>query len=57
MVPSAGGNAVYYSGIVHEHQAVLNAVGIFDISHMGESRCSGGAEQWLNGLLTNNLSK
>ena len=27
---------VQYSGIVDEHQTVRNAVGIFDVSHMGE---------------------
>jgi len=59
MVPFGGWEMpVYYSGIVNEHQAVRNAVGIFDISHMGEIEVFGPeAEQWLNGLLTNNLSK
>src|SRR4051794_14569955 len=27
---------VQYSGIIEEHQAVRNAVGVFDVSHMGE---------------------
>src|SRR5258708_28458904 len=37
MVPFGGWEMpVYYSGIVNEHKAVRNAVGIFDISHMGE---------------------
>ena len=59
MVPFGGWEMpVYYSGIVNEHQAVRNAVGIFDISHMGEIEVFGrDAEQWLNGLLTNNLSR
>jgi aminomethyltransferase len=59
MVPFGGWEMpVYYSGIVNEHQAVRNAVGIFDISHMGEIEVFGPeAEQWLNGFLTNNLSK
>src|SRR5260221_12704247 len=48
---------VYYSGIVNEHQAVRNAVGIFDISHMGEIEVSGTeADGWLNGMLLNNLA-
>jgi aminomethyltransferase len=59
MVPFGGWEMpVYYSGIVTEHQAVRTAVGIFDISHMGEIEVFGPqAEPWLNGLLTNNLSK
>ncbi|MEM8532098.1 MAG: glycine cleavage system aminomethyltransferase GcvT [Chloroflexota bacterium] len=32
---------VQYSGIVDEHQAVRNAAGLFDISHMGEVEISG----------------
>jgi glycine cleavage system T protein (aminomethyltransferase) len=59
MVPFGGWEMpVYYSGIVNEHQAVRNSVGIFDISHMGEIEVFGPeAEQWLNGLLTNNLTR
>jgi glycine cleavage system T protein len=59
MVPFGGWEMpVYYSGIVNEHQAVRTAVGIFDISHMGEIEVFGReAEPWLNELLTNNLSK
>lgn len=37
MVPFAGFNMpVQYSGINMEHEAVRNAVGVFDVSHMGE---------------------
>ncbi|HZC34576.1 MAG TPA: glycine cleavage system aminomethyltransferase GcvT [Chthoniobacterales bacterium] len=59
MVPFGGWEMpVYYTGIVNEHQAVRHAVGIFDISHMGEIEVFGAeAEAWLNGLLTNNLAK
>jgi aminomethyltransferase len=59
MVPFGGWEMpVYYSSIVSEHQAVRNAVGIFDISHMGEIEVSGPeAESWLNQLLTNNLTR
>ena len=32
---------VQYSGIVEEHQAVRNAVGLFDVSHMGEIEIRG----------------
>ena len=59
MVPFGGWEMpVYYSGIVNEHQAVRHVAGIFDISHMGEIEIFGPeSEQWLNGLLTNNVSK
>ncbi|RZM23512.1 MAG: glycine cleavage system aminomethyltransferase GcvT, partial [Pedobacter sp.] len=37
MVPFAGYNMpVQYEGINAEHAAVRNAVGVFDVSHMGE---------------------
>lgn len=37
MVPFAGYNMpVSYSGLNEEHQVVRNAVGVFDVSHMGE---------------------
>jgi aminomethyltransferase len=37
MVPFAGFNMpVQYAGINAEHEAVRNAVGVFDVSHMGE---------------------
>jgi len=49
---------VQYSSIIEEHQAVRNAVGMFDISHMGQFVVSeDGARDWLNTMLTNNLAK
>ena len=49
---------VQYSGIGDEHQAVRHAVGVFDISHMGQLIASGTrAAEWLNRLLTNNVEK
>ncbi len=49
---------VQYSSIKDEHQAVRTAVGLFDISHMGELFVSGAhACEWLNTMLTNNLDK
>jgi len=49
---------VQYSSIREEHQAVRTAVGIFDISHMGELVASGpGAGEWLDTMLTNNVGK
>ena len=48
---------VRYTGDVREHQCVRNAVGLFDISHMGEFRISGvGGERFLDHLLTNGVS-
>ncbi len=49
---------VQYSGIIDEHQAVRNNVGVFDISHMGQLVASGpSAGAWLNEMLTNNVDK
>jgi aminomethyltransferase len=49
---------VQYTGILDEHRAVREAVGMFDISHMGEFFVSGtGACAWLDGLLTNRVEK
>ncbi len=49
---------VYYTSIVEEHQAVRNAAGLFDISHMGEVIVSGiAAEEFLNAALTNDVRK
>ena len=59
MVPFAGWlMPVQYTGIVEEHQAVRNNVGVFDISHMGQFIVDGaGARDWLNRMLTNNVDK
>jgi aminomethyltransferase len=49
---------VQYDGVLKEHEAVRGAAGIFDISHMGQVFISGpGAEEWLESLLTNRVSK
>ena len=49
---------VQYSGIVEEHRAVRERVGVFDISHMGQFLVEGrGAEAFLNHLLTNDVAK
>jgi len=49
---------VQYSGIVDEHLAVRSALGLFDISHMGQFIVSGSAAAaWLNSLLTNNIAR
>ncbi len=58
MVPFAGWRMpVQYSGIVAEHTAVRENVGVFDISHMGQFFVTGAAASvWLNGLLTNDVN-
>ena len=61
MVPFAGWNMpVQYEGIIPEHTAVRTALGIFDISHMGQffvSSADGTAAcAWLDSVLTNNVA-
>src|SRR5438034_3510333 len=49
---------VQYSGIIEEHNAVRNAVGLFDVSHMGEIEIRGSeAIQCADFLTTNAVSK
>jgi aminomethyltransferase len=49
---------VQYTSIMDEHQAVRNAAGVFDISHMGELEVGGpAAESFLNQTLTNDVRK
>src|SRR5689334_21718974 len=48
---------VRYTGDVREHQAVRTAVGLFDISHMGEFEVRGGeATAWLDRMVTNHVA-
>jgi len=48
---------VWYEGVIPEHNAVRNAVGVFDTSHMGRVRAEGpDAERFLNHVVTNNVS-
>jgi len=58
MVPFAGFvMPVQYSSIIEEHLHVRNAVGLFDVSHMGEFIVSGkDAEKWLNHMTLNNVA-
>jgi aminomethyltransferase len=49
---------IEYEGVLAEHEAVRNACGIFDVSHMGKVRVRGiGALDFLNGVLTNDLTR
>lgn len=55
LVPFAGYEMpVQYSGVIMEHLAVRQAVGLFDLSHMGEIEVRGAeASAFLDRLLTN----
>jgi aminomethyltransferase len=59
MVPFGGWlMPVQYTSIVEEHQTVRHAIGIFDISHMGQFIVSDNvACDWLNTMLTNNVTR
>ena len=47
---------IQYSNIVDEHQAVRQACGVFDVSHMGEVLISGpDAERYVNHIFTNDV--
>jgi aminomethyltransferase len=49
---------VQYSGIIDEHHAVRRALGVFDISHMGQFFVTGlAAPAWLDTMLTNNVQR
>ncbi|MEM3399817.1 MAG: glycine cleavage system aminomethyltransferase GcvT [Candidatus Micrarchaeia archaeon] len=49
---------VQYAGIIEEHNAVRNACGIFDVSHMGEIFVRGAnAFGFVQKIITNSLSK
>ncbi len=46
------------AGVLAEHAAVRERVGIFDVSHLGKSSVVGkGALEFLNSILTNDLNK
>jgi aminomethyltransferase len=59
MVPFAGWQMpVQYRGVTSEHAAVRSAIGLFDVSHMGELYCEGpGAGACVDGLVTNDVGK
>src|ERR1700730_3788720 len=49
---------VSYAGTVAEHTATRNAVGLFDVSHLGKALVRGpGAAQFVNSALTNDLGR
>ena len=46
------------AGVLAEHAAVRNAVGIFDVSHLGKASVIGeGALEFLNSMFTNDLTR
>ena len=58
LVPFGGWEMpVQYAGIIEEHRAVRSAVGLFDVSHMGEFEVDGpGALDALQSLTTNDVA-
>lgn len=49
---------IEYEGIVAEHTAVRERVGIFDVSHMGKLRITGeGALDAVNAIVTNDINR
>lgn len=59
MVPFGGYEMpVQYTGIIEEHRAVRTAVGVFDVSHMGEFEVRGeGAREFLQSVTVNDVAK
>jgi len=48
----------YSAGVLKEHAAVREAVGVFDVSHLGKATVSGpGAAAYVNATLTNDLGR
>lgn len=48
---------LWYRGVIPEHLAVRNSVGIFDISHMGRVSIMGvDSERYVNHVITNDVS-
>ena len=59
IVPFAGYNMpLQYTGLIDEHLNVRKAVGVFDVSHMGEFRVKGeGSLEFLQNVTSNDVSK
>lgn len=57
MVPFGGFDMpIQYEGIVEEHNAVRNACGVFDVSHMGEVLVTGpDAGRYVGHIFTNDI--
>ncbi|MDQ1684064.1 MAG: aminomethyltransferase [Frankiaceae bacterium] len=49
---------IQYSGVVEEHLAVRTAVGLFDVSHLGNVEVRGpGVKEFVNSCFTNDLNR
>jgi aminomethyltransferase len=49
---------IHYTGVVAEHQAVRQAVGVFDVAHLGKVTITGpGAAEFVNSCLTADLAR
>src|SRR3954454_3593055 len=49
---------IQYTGVVEEHVAVREAVGVFDVSHLGNAVVQGpGAKEFVNACFTNDLDR
>src|SRR3954464_5745622 len=49
---------IQYSGVVEEHTAVRETVGVFDVSHLGNVEVSGpGAKEFVNACFSNDLDR
>jgi aminomethyltransferase len=49
---------IQYAGVVEEHLAVREAVGVFDVSHLGNAEVRGpGAKDFVNSCFTNDLDR
>ena len=49
---------IQYSGVVEEHTAVRESVGVFDVSHLGNAEVRGpGAKDFVNACFTNDLNR
>lgn len=49
---------IEYTGIIDEHLTVVNSVGVFDVSHMGEFWVKGpGAVEYLQKITSNDVTK
>ena len=47
-----------FSGVLKEHAAVRDGVGVFDVSHLGKALVRGpGASDFVNACLTNDLGR
>src|SRR3954466_3501406 len=49
---------IQYTSVVEEHVAVREAVGVFDVSHLGNAVVQGpGAKEFVNSCFTNDLNR